>query len=99
MQIPPPKRLAGVFTNKPTKPFAHLSRLRRCGIKGARPNIRAEMRHHVYRHGVGLFEPRYEIAAICQPFDLLVPGGCDAVQKIEREIIADEEGSGARLNH
>jgi hypothetical protein len=99
MQNARPEWLAGMFANKSTKLFAHLPRLGRCGVKGARSSMRAKLRHHICRHGVGLFEPRDEVAAIRQPLDFPVPRGRDAVEKIEREIIADEEGGGARLGH
>src|SRR5215831_9125797 len=48
---------------------------------------------------MSLFEPRDEVATTFQPLDLLAPGRRDTVEKIEREIVADEEGCGPQFGH
>src|SRR6516165_5420954 len=88
-----------MFANKHAKPFAQLARLRCRRIKATRPSMRAKMRRHVRRYGVGLFEPSDQVAAIRQPLDLGAPRRCEAVEKIKRQIIANEERCGARLGH
>ena len=48
---------------------------------------------------MSLFEPSNEVAASSYPLDLGAPRGSETVEKIEREIVADEEGLEARLGH
>src|SRR5215470_17949519 len=89
-----PKRFAGVTTNERAEPFAQLPRLGRNGIERSRSRVCAKMGRHFCRNRMSLFEPGNEVAACSYPLDLGAPRGSETVEKIEREIVADEEGRG-----
>jgi pimeloyl-ACP methyl ester carboxylesterase len=80
--------LANMIADERAEPFASLACLGRHGIKRTELGVRAKMCRHVCGHGVSLFQPGDEAAAVPEPLDLLPQRG-DTVEKIEREIIAE----------
>jgi pimeloyl-ACP methyl ester carboxylesterase len=65
------ERLANMIADERAEPFASLACLGRHGIKRTELGVRAKMRRHVCGHGVSLFQPGDEAAAVPEPLDLL----------------------------
>src|SRR3974377_1748550 len=88
-----------MFDDKGAEPFTQLPRLGSDDIERPGARMFAKMRGNIGRHRMGLFQPREKVAAVRQPLDLAASGRSDAVEKIEREIIADKKWRGTRNRH
>src|SRR5690348_8082262 len=88
-----------MLADEGTEPFAQLARLRGHGIQRSRRGVVAKMSNSRHRHGMGPLEPGEKIVAIRQPLNLAAGGRRDAVEKIERAIVADKKRRGPNIRH